>query len=203
MDYPGPPSPILHNFIPLNPPPHTFLLRLCTRLSLIGRYYKSTALFNQYISHKLYTWCILEIWVPLLTQRGKWGPLDDANDKQDHLVTWWEIIGHTGAPWMINWDPSITWWEIRGHHFDDMMRKLGALDGAMDNLGPFALKKQWRAKREIMSLKVQWNINLGPFDDKMGKLETLAMMKLGPLMISWGIGGPRPQSLFKRLNTPP
>ena len=26
----------------------------------------------------------------------------------------------------------------------------------------------------------QWNINLGPFDDAMGKLETLAMMKLGP-----------------------
>ena len=27
---------------------------------------------------------------------------------------------------------------------------------------------------------VQWNINLGPFDDKICKLETLAMMKLGP-----------------------
>ena len=27
---------------------------------------------------------------------------------------------------------------------------------------------------------MQWNINLGPFDDAMGKLETLVMMKLGP-----------------------
>ena len=27
---------------------------------------------------------------------------------------------------------------------------------------------------------MQWNINLGPFDDAMGKLETLAMVKLGP-----------------------
>ena len=26
----------------------------------------------------------------------------------------------------------------------------------------------------------QWNINLGSFDDAMGKLETLPMMKLGP-----------------------
>ena len=25
-----------------------------------------------------------------------------------------------------------------------------------------------------------WNINLGPFDDAIGKLKTLAMMKLGP-----------------------
>ena len=27
---------------------------------------------------------------------------------------------------------------------------------------------------------MKWNINLGSFDDAMGKLETLAMMKLGP-----------------------
>ena len=40
------------------------------------------------------------------------------------------------------WDPLMTWLEIRGHHFDDMMRKLGALDGAIENLGPFAL--WWR-----------------------------------------------------------
>ena len=40
---------------------------------------------------------------------------------------------------MMNWDPLITWWKIRGHHFDDMVRKLGALDGAMENLGPFTL----------------------------------------------------------------
>ena len=43
--------------------------------------------------------------------------------------------------------------EIRGHHFDDMMRKFGALNDATENLGPF--------------------------DDAMGKLETLkAMVKL-------------------------
>ena len=50
----------------------------------------------------------------------------------------------------------------------------------MDNLGPFALKKAMGAKREIGPLMVQWDINLGPFDDKMDKLETLAMMKFPP-----------------------
>ena len=37
-----------------------------------------------------------------------------------------------------------------------------------------------RRKIEIGPLVAQWNINLGPFYDAMGKLETLAMMKLGP-----------------------
>ena len=32
--------------------------------------------------------------------------------------------------------------------------------------------------REIWPLMTQWNINLGLFDDAIGKLETLAMMKL-------------------------
>ena len=43
---------------------------------------------------------------------------------------------------MVNWDPLIMWQEIRGHHFNDMMMKLGALDGAMEILGLFAL--WWR-----------------------------------------------------------
>ena len=55
----------------------------------------NTALFNQCISHKLYTWCILEILVPFDDAMGEMGALDDA---------------------MINWDPT--------HHFDEMMRKL-------------------------------------------------------------------------------
>ena len=48
---------------------------------------------------------------------GKWAPLGDTmiNGTLDNVMG------------------------IRGHHFDDMMRKLGALDGAMENLGPFAL----------------------------------------------------------------
>ena len=44
----------------------------------------------------------------------------------------------------------------------------------------------------------------GPFDDAMGKLETLAMMKLGPPWWPDGeIGGPRPLNLFKRFITAP
>ena len=37
-----------------------------------------------------------------------------------------------------------------------------------------------RGKRD-MPLMTQWNINLEALDDAIGKLETLAMMKLGPL----------------------
>ena len=83
--------------------------------------------------------------------------------------------------WWGNWealDLLITWWEIRGHHFDDMRRKWGPLIA-------------------------QWKF-FGPFDDAMGKLETLnkAMGKLGvvnylmgkweigPLMAQWNIWGP-------------
>ena len=41
-----------------------------------------------------------------------------------------------------------------------------------------------------------------PFDDAMGKLETLAMMKLGPPDDLLGeMGGTRPLILFKRFNT--
>ena len=80
---------------------------------------------------------------PIDDAMGEMRAIDDANDKRDPLITWWEIIGHIGGPLdyeMINWDPLITWWEIWGNHFDDMMKKLGALDSAMENLGPFALK---------------------------------------------------------------
>ena len=81
------------------------------------------------------------------------------------------------------------------------MWKFGALDGAMENLGPFVLwwcngeigspfnktmGKLWGAKwpdeenGKLGPLITQWNINLESFDDAMGKLETLAMVKLGP-----------------------
>ena len=77
--------------------------------------------------------------------RDPWS-VDDANDKRDLLITWWEINGHIGALWWRNdklgfFDNPIGFWS---HHFDDMLRKLGALDRAMENLGPFvkfALKK--------------------------------------------------------------
>ena len=71
----------------------------------------------------------------------------------------------------------ITWWEIRDHHFGDMMSKWGPL-------------------------MVQWKI-LGPFDDAMGKLETLNKAigklfggaklpdgKLGPWWCNGTLGGP-------------
>ena len=76
----------------------------------------NTVPFNQYISHGVF-----------------W--------KFESL--WWRD-GRNGGPWWRNdkWDPLITWLEIRGYHIDDMMRKVGALDSAMEKLGPFAL--WWR-----------------------------------------------------------
>ena len=77
----------------------------------------------------------------------------------------------------------MTWWE-----------KLGAFDDTFENLGPFAL--WWRNDQakwpdeENGKLGPWWRngtLNPGQFDDAMGKileiskLETLAMMKLGPL----------------------
>ena len=124
--------------------------------------------------------------------------------KWDPLITWWEIRGHNGAPWWRNdeLEPLITWREIRGHHFDCMMRKLGALDGVMENLGPLNFALWWpNGKLETLNkamgkllgakwpdeengqLDFRWRnrtLIWGPFDDTMGKLETLAMMKLGP-----------------------
>ena len=79
---------------------------------------------------------------------GNLGPFHDVlkemgapwwrNDKWDPLITKWEIRGHNAGTWWHNDElgPLITWWEIRGYHFDDMMRKLGALEGAVENLGP-------------------------------------------------------------------
>ena len=49
---------------------------------------------------------------------------------------------------MMNWDLFQIDNVIRGHNFDDMMKKLGALDGAMENLGPFAL---WWRNGEIVN----------------------------------------------------
>ena len=48
-DSPGP-LPILHNLIPLTPPPQTPLLRPCTRLT----YMIFNAAQNQYISHGVF-----------------------------------------------------------------------------------------------------------------------------------------------------
>ena len=132
MDSPGPLPILLWQALSHTP---------CSKFTHVCLFYRQiwfyTALFNQFISDRsrLYTWCILEIWVPLMTRCGKWGPFDDA------------MINY-------NWDLLITLWEIRGHHFDDMLRKPGALHGATENFVPF--------------------------DDATGKLETLAMGKLGP-----------------------
>ena len=63
------PLSILHNLIPLTPPPHKPLLRLCTRLSLLYEF-KYCTFQSVHISL-----CIMEIWVPLMTWWGKWGPL--------------------------------------------------------------------------------------------------------------------------------
>ena len=52
------PLPILYNLISLTPPPHTLLLKLCTRL-----YDFKYGTFNQYISHGIF---------------GNFGPFDDA-----------------------------------------------------------------------------------------------------------------------------
>ena len=81
-----------------------------------------------------------------------------------------------------------------------MMRKLGALDGAMENFGPFhdAMgkletldKAMWKLcggrLNDLMEKLGKWALDgamehLGPFGEAMGKLETLAMGKFGPLM---------------------
>ena len=66
----GPP-PILHNLIPLTPPhkqPYSDFAQ-CTRLSLLCDFKYGT------FSSVHISWCILEIWVPLMTLWGKWGAL--------------------------------------------------------------------------------------------------------------------------------
>ena len=94
------------------------------------------------------------------------------------------------------------------------MKKLGALDDAMENLGPFALKKvtgkHWEAKwpdEQNGKLGPWWcngTLIWGPFDDKMGKLETLCDDEIEAPSSSHGeIEGPRPRILFKRLNMAP
>ena len=100
---------------------------------------------------------------------GNLSPFDDA-------------LREMGAPWWRNdkWDPLITWWEIRGHNAGPLMtqwwigtldnvmgnkrlpfywhdEEIGALDGAVENLGPFAL---WWCNEAIENNKA------------MGKLES-------------------------------
>ena len=50
-----------------------------------------------------------------------------------------------------------------------MMRKLGALDGAMENLGPFALFNDTMWKLETLNKKKQWG-NCGELNDLMRKM---------------------------------
>ena len=81
-----------------------------------------------------------------MTQWGNWGPLDGTMEKLEPLDNA-----------MRNWAP---WWhdgKLEVDPFDDIMRKLGALDDVKENLGPF--------------------------DDEMGKLRTVneAMGTLGAL----------------------
>ena len=177
------PSPILH--IPLTPPPHTPLL--------IQYLYRQIWFWTFSTSHKLNTWCILEIWVPLMTQ---WGPLDDA---------------------MINWDPLITWWEIRGHHFDDMMRKWGPLIAQWKIWGP--LMTQWGNWKPLIkqweSSGAKWpdgkNKKLGPWWSNgtfgalwlcNGQIRDPSNGEIGaPWSPGGDIGGPKWRILFKRFNT--
>ena len=63
--------------------------------------------------------------------------------------------------------------------FDDAMGKLETLNKAMGKLGVGRLN-DLMGKQEIGPFMAQWNI-WGPFDDAMGKLQTRrAMGKLGP-----------------------
>ena len=81
-----------------------------------------------------------------------------------------------GAPWWCNdeLEPLITWWEIRGHHHANMMRILGALVGAMENLGPFAL---WWRNGEMGKPLIKQRGNCEEFNDLMTKTGNWALMR--------------------------
>ena len=77
-----------------------------------------------------------------------------------------------------NWKPLIKQWENCVGRLNDLMGKTGnwAIDGAMEHLGPFG--------------------------DAMGKIETLAMGKLGPPGpddLMGKLGGPRPRIISNGL----
>ena len=115
---------------------------------------------------------------------GEMGLLDDEMIDGTPLITWWEIRGHNAGPlWWLNWDPLITWWEIKGHHFNGMMRKLGALDGAMENVEPFVLWSQWGNWKPLIK---QWE-NCKELNDLMRKTRKIGpLINLrAPLMTQW------------------
>ena len=154
-DSPGPLS-ILHNLIPLTPPPHTLLLIPCTCLSLL--WFKS-ALFNQYTSHGVF-WKHGSLWWRNgeVGAMGKWGLLDDAmingspwerDGKLEVIIlmTWWGNWGPLMAqcsgkfralcPLMTQWGNCkhlIKLWGNCGE-LNDLMRKTGnwAPDDAMEH----------------------------------------------------------------------
>ena len=118
MDNPGPLL-ILHN-----PPTYIFTQTLHTFIS-------NRQIWSVHIIKVIYVVCF-----------GNLGPFDDAMGGM--RASWWRkwktrpfdnVMGNYRSHWgplndaMIYWDPLIAWWE------------LGALDGEMDNLGPFTLKK--------------------------------------------------------------
>ena len=157
-------SPILRDLIPFTPiHPVRIFQRLYLKTDLIW----NTAIFNQFISHKLYGvfWKFESLWWRDGWNGAPWwgnyklGPLDN-------------VIGNSRSQWepldeaMINWDLLITWWEIRGDHFEDMMRKLGALDGAMENFRPF---DDTMAKMETLN-KVLGKRSGGGLNDLIGKI---------------------------------
>ena len=81
------PSPIRHNLIPLNPPPHTSLLRLCTSLSLTCSYDFKYSTFS---SVHILSYVIYMVYFgnlgPFDDTMGEMRPIDDANDKRDPLI---------------------------------------------------------------------------------------------------------------------
>ena len=101
-------------------------------------------------------------------------------------MTWWGNWGPLIAQWKIwgplmmqwgNWKPLIKQWGSSGTKWPDGKTRNWALDGATEHLGPS--------------------------DYAMDKLETLAMGKLGPLMIWWRYWGPRSRSSFQTVYTTP
>ena len=97
--------------------------------------------FNQYTSHGVF-WKFVSLWWRDGGNGGPWW----RNDKWDPLITWWEIRGHNGGPLMTNWWIGTPWYRDGKLEVIILMtrRKLGALDGAVENLGLFAL--WWRSE---------------------------------------------------------
>ena len=136
------------------------------------------ALFNQYTSHGVF-WKFRS----LSWRDARVGALDDAMVNRTPWL-WDGKLEVTMGPLenaMMNWDPLIMWWKIRGHHFDDMMRKLEALDGMMEKLRPFAL---WKKKLQTLN-KATLGKLLGAKITWWGKREMGPWWRNGTLI--WGV----------------